>query len=141
MDIVRDIAAIVGCISAIFALIALFSEKIRGGVKKIFTRQTREIVKINTLQNDEIETIKKILEKIEIQLNVLTESSKDIMRQRIMSIYHKNKAERRMPLYDREALNELYKDYKKEKGNNYIDKYFSRMEKWETVYTEDDDLD
>lgn len=141
MDIVRDIAAIVGCISAIFALIALFSEKIRGGVKKIFTRQTREIVKINTLQNDEIETIKKILEKIEIQLNVLTESSKDIMRQRIMSIYHKNKVERRMPLYDREALNELYKDYKKEKGNNYIDKYFSRMEKWETVYTEDDDLD
>jgi len=141
LDIVRDIAAVVGCISAIFALIALFSEKIRNGVKKVFTHQTREIVKINTLQNDEIETIKRILEKIEVQLNVLTESSKDMMRQRIMSIYHRYKNDRKMPLYERETLNELYKDYKKEKGNSYIDKYYFRMEKWETIYTTDDDLE
>ena len=70
-------------------------------------------------------------------LKVLVQTSKDILRQRIMDIYHKYKGERKMPIYAREALDELYKDYKSEGGNSYIDKYYKRMSTWE-VYEDDD---
>ena len=90
---------------------------------------------------------KDTLEKI-MQLNIeqsksielLTNSSKDIMRQRIMDIYHKYKREKTYPMYEKEKLEELYKDYKAEKGNSYIDKYYNRMRTWETYY-EDVDAD
>lgn len=55
-----------------------------------------------------------------------------MLRQRIMDIYHRYKADRRMPIYAKEALDELYKDYKAEGGNSYIDKYYKRMCLWET---------
>ena len=72
-------------------------------------------------------------------LLALVQTSKDVLRQRIMDIYHRYKAEKRMPIHAREALNELYKDYKAEKGNSYIDKYYNRMAAWETYDDEDYD--
>lgn len=82
------------------------------------TKDTLEgILRLNLEQNEAIE--------------VLITTSKDILRQRIMNIYHTYKFEKRMPIHAKEALNELYKDYKAEKGNSYIDKYYNRMIAWE----------
>jgi hypothetical protein len=64
-------------------------------------------------------------------LKALVQRSKDILRLRIMTIYHSYKREKRMPIYEWEALQELYKDYKAEGGNSYIDKYYKRMLCWE----------
>lgn len=72
-------------------------------------------------------------------LEKLNQSSKDILRQKIMSIYHQYKEYRKMPLFAKEALDELYKDYKAQGGNSYIDKYYSRMNNWEIDYTEDEE--
>jgi hypothetical protein len=59
-----------------------------------------------------------------------------------MAIYHKNKHERSMMEHEREAVDQYYKDYKKLKGNSYIDKYYSRMKSWQTIYDDynDDDI-
>ena len=73
-------------------------------------------------------------------IDVLMTSSKDMLRQRIMAIYHEYKTEKRMPIHVREALDELYKDYKAENGNSYIDKYYNRMKSWET-YDDEEYLD
>ena len=82
------------------------------------TRDTLEgILELNLEQNQAIE--------------ILITTSKDVLRQRIMDIYHKYKVEKRMPIHAKEALDELYKDYKAEKGNSYIDKYYNRMILWE----------
>jgi hypothetical protein len=54
-----------------------------------------------------------------------------------MNIYHKNKAERAMTEYEREALDQYYKDYHALKGNSYIDKRMARMDKWQVIYDED----
>jgi hypothetical protein len=62
-----------------------------------------------------------------------------VLREKIMAIYHKNKHERRMSGYEREALTQYYKDYKAINGNSYIDKYYARMKNWAT--DEDDYLD
>lgn len=91
------------------------------------TRDTlTEIYQLNLQQNESI--------------HVLTQTSKDVLRQRIMDIYHKYKAEKRMPIHAKEALDELYKDYKAEKGNSYIDKYYKRMLTWE-IYDDEDYID
>ena len=72
---------------------------------------------------------------IELQQEVkqLDESSKDILRQNIMSIYHLNKYTKSLTLNERESLNQLYKDYKARGGNSYIDKYYNEMKDWSTM--------
>lgn len=74
-------------------------------------------------------------------LEALKISAKDVLREKIMAIYHKNKYERQMVEHEREALEQYYKDYKKLNGNSYIDKYYTRIKSWVTIYddyTEDD---
>ena len=58
-----------------------------------------------------------------------------------MAIYHKNKYNRTITEYEREALSQYYKDYKALGGNSYIDKRHARMDKWQVIYDEylDDD--
>ena len=70
-------------------------------------------------------------------LEALKISAKDVLREKIMRIYHTYRHERALPLYEREALEQYYKDYKKLKGNSYIDKYYGRMSKWQTIYEDD----
>ena len=73
------------------------------------------------------------VEKIQADVAALAESAKDVLREKIMAIYHKNKRIRKLEEHEREALNQYYKDYKAIKGNSYIDKYYGRMKNWETI--------
>ena len=54
-----------------------------------------------------------------------------------MGIYHKNKVDRTMTEYEREALDQYYKDYHTLKGNSYIDKRMARMARWQVIYDDD----
>lgn len=67
-------------------------------------------------------------------LEALKISARDVLREKIMAIYHKNKYERALTQYEKEALEQYYKDYKKIKGNSYIDKYYNRMKLWRIIY-------
>lgn len=76
-------------------------------------------------------------------LEALKISAKDVLREKIMAIYHEFKQERAYPTYKKEALEQYYLDYKKLKGNSYIDKYYARMKSWKEIYddySEDDDV-
>ena len=88
----------------------------------------------------EIEQTVKEIKEINLQqsvaINNMDRSTKDILRQRIMTIFHTYRHSRKMPLHIKEELDELFKDYKAQNGNNYIDKYYERMKKWEVI--EDD---
>lgn len=81
-----------------------------------------DIYKLNLEQNESIKT--------------LSQGNKDMLRQRIMDIYYTYREEKRLPIHKKEALDELYKDYKAEGGNSYIDKYYNRMKTWE-VYDDE----
>lgn len=76
------------------------------------------------------------------QYEALVISAKDVLREKIMAVYHKNKGRRKIDESEKEALDQYYKDYKAIKGNSYIDKYYARMERWEMIpelYPEDED--
>lgn len=101
---------------------------------------------LNEIQTEVTNNLSEPIEKISKNMVVLAEAiatlqkgTKDVLRQKIMDIYHEFKAERKFPIYVKEKLDELYKDYKAEKGNSYIDKYYGRMSKWEVDYSEEDD--
>lgn len=75
------------------------------------------------------------------ELEALIISAKDVLREKIMAIYHEYKSERAYPTHKKEALVQYYKDYKKLNGNSYIDKYYTRMKSWKEIYddySEDD---
>ena len=73
------------------------------------------------------------------QYETLCISAKDVLREKIMQVYFKNKKEKTLTLHEREALDQYYVDYKAIKGNSYIDKYYTRMKHWETVDDEDEE--
>lgn len=72
-------------------------------------------------------------------LEALKISAKDVLREKIMAIYHEYRTERAYPTYRKEALEQYYKDYKKLNGNSYIDKYHARMAKWQEIYEDYED--
>ena len=72
-------------------------------------------------------------------LEALKISAKDVLREKIVRIYHSYRHDRAFPLYEQEALVQYYKDYKKLNGNSYIDKYYGRMKAWNVIY--DDEYD
>lgn len=105
--------------------------------------KTREKYK-NDRQNYLNEIKQEILSEIgdNIQTNTqtidaLVISAKDVLREKIMAIYHKNKYNRTFTEYEREALNQYYIDYKALNGNSYIDKRYARMDKWKVIYDDD----
>ena len=72
------------------------------------------------------------------QYEALVISAKDVLREKIMQLYFKNKKDRTMTFHEKEALDQYYKDYKAIKGNSYIDRYYNRMKLW-TVLQDDEE--
>ena len=93
------------------------------------------------IKNEVVKTIGVNVSQNEADLEALKISARDVLREKIMGIYHKNRHERTMTEYEREALVQYYKDYKALKGNSYIDRRYERMKRWETIYDDyiDDD--
>lgn len=88
---------------------------------------------------DDIKEIKAMNIKQTNQIDNMNTSLKDILRQKIMTIYHTYRKYQALPISEREKLDEFYKDYKAQDGNSYIDKYYKRMGTWETLTDEEFD--
>lgn len=73
------------------------------------------------------------------QYETLCISAKDVLREKIMQLYFKNKKDKTLTLHEKEALDQYYIDYKAIKGNSYIDKYYNRMKLWQVIDDDDED--
>lgn len=104
-----------------------YLEEIKAEVLRDVGGKIDKIVEMNEKQNKTIET--------------LVRSSRDILREKIMGLYHKGAHERKLAIFEREALEQYYIDYKAEGGNSYIDKYYKRMCTWQTNDTELNEYD
>lgn len=91
---------------------------------------------LEDISNTVIKKMSEILSKQNQNIDILTRSSKDVLREKIMAIYHKNKERRTLECYEREALEQYYIDYKAMNGNSYIDKYYKIMKKWAVLPAE-----
>lgn len=109
-----------------------YLKDIKNAILEDTTDILEEIKEINVRQNEDIHELHESVHK-------LNNSSRDVLRQKIMAIYHDNKKNKTLSIYAWEALQELYKDYKAQNGNSYIDKYYNRMKNWKII--EEQDLD
>lgn len=89
--------------------------------------------------DDKLDEIFNNNQLITVQVKAINQGTKDMLRQRIMNIYYDYKKEKAFPIYIKEALDELYKDYKGQDGNSYIDKYYNRMKTWTVIDEEEYD--
>lgn len=94
---------------------------------------------LNEIKNEILDEVGGDITKNNEVIEALKISAKDVLREKIMAIYHKNKHSRTISEYEKEALVQYYKDYKALNGNSYIDKRYARMERWQVVYDEDFD--
>ena len=97
---------------------------------------------LKEIRDEVLEEVSDPITKNADDLEALKISAKDVLREKIMAIYHEYKQERAYPTYKKEALEQYYKDYKKLNGNSYIDKYYARMKCWREIYDDysDDDI-
>jgi hypothetical protein len=58
---------------------------------------------------------------------------KELLRERIMLIYGRNKSRRQLEEHEKIELDRAYKQYKSILGNSYIDDYYARMKTWEVI--------
>ena len=89
------------------------------------------------IKNEVIKTIGGSVNQNQEDLEALKISARDVLREKIMAIYHKNKRDRTMTEYEREALDQYHKDYHALNGNSYIDKRMARMARWQVIYDEE----
>lgn len=89
------------------------------------------------LQDIKNEVVKEIggqlssVDKLTQQYASLEISAKDVLREKIVCMYENNKGTRRLRYFEKRALEQYYKDYKKMGGNSYIDTIHERMLTWE----------
>ncbi len=58
------------------------------------------------------------------------ETDRCLLRDRITEIYYKHYHEQQMRLYEYEDMERLYMQYKKLKGNSFIDKIWEEVQEW-----------
>lgn len=144
MDLIKDVSSIIGLIISFITLITLFSQKFSNRISKSIEPTIEELKKINEAQNKDIKALQDTLKQNQVQYNkekellekqyiVLQTGILDMLRQRIMVIYHKYREVQTISRYDREIVDQLYKDYKKAGGNSYIEKIYARIKRWEVI--------
>lgn len=144
MDLIKDVSSIIGLIISFITLITLFSQKFSNRISKSIEPTIEELKKINEAQNKDIKALQDTLKQNQVQYNkekellekqyiVLQTGILDMLRQRIMVIYHKYREVQIISRYDKEIVDQLYKDYKKAGGNSYIEKIYARIERWEVI--------
>lgn len=141
MEIIKDIAAVVGCLVSIITLLTLTTKGGRNFIIKLFKKHTKELVETNQKQNESIADIKNSLHIMLEKLDVLEEVSRQDCRNIIKNIYYKYQGSKKIPLYERKTADKTYELYHEIlKGNSYIVLLYNEIIKWEILSTVDRDI-
>ena len=132
MEIIKNIAAIVGCILSIISLITLCTKGGRAFIHGFFKRNTKEIQDENERQTSDIQQIKKTLDLMLNKFAGLEEVSMQQCRDTIKTIYYKYHKDKRIPLYERKTADRTYQIYTTIfHGNSYASLLYKEICKWE----------
>ena len=132
MEVVRDVAALIGVILSIISLATLCSKGGRAVVKKIFMRHTKEIQDQTDRQEEDITIIKNNIKTLLEKSDATEEVLKQQCRNAIKNIYYKYHKTKVIPLYERKAVDSTYKIYtEKFQGNSYATLLYNEIIKWD----------
>lgn len=98
--------------------------------QKLEEHDRENLREINEKTSEQFQRLDSTFSQLNQSIETLSIGIKDVLREKIMQIYHKGRENKLIYQYEREALDTYYKDYKALGGNSYIDKYYKRMNKW-----------
>ena len=131
MEILKDISAIIGLITALIGLIGLLSKGFRNIVKSFILRNTQDIIALNEQQSKDIGEINTAMEQIKNELHPIRAEAIQSCKNVIKDIYYEYRDAQRLPLYERNILDQtfkIYNDYFKENGE--IKLMYKEVCKW-----------
>lgn len=139
MEIIRDIASIVGLILALISLITIFTKGGRALIYKWIKSNTQDLQSTNQKQTQDIEEIKCTLKTLSEQFSYLSKDDliiKDILMQQcrntVKDIYYKYNQVKKIPLYERKTVDKTYEIYHDQLGgNSYVQLLYNEIKKWE----------
>ena len=140
MEVIKNIAAIIGCILSLSSLIALCTKGGRKFIARIVKSNTKELEEINQEQNETIKGIKNSLDNLNTnvqslrdQVQILEGISSQQCRDVIKNIYYKYHATKKIPLYERKTIDKTYSNYQRcsDGKNTYATLLYNEICKWE----------
>lgn len=91
---------------------------------------------LTEIKDEVVRVMQNKLEAVELhdtQMEVFTEVLKELLRERIMAIYSRNRCRRELEEHERIELDRSYASYKSINGNSYIDEFYERMSSWVVI--------
>ena len=144
IEVVKNIAVVIGCISGILTLIFMISKKLRDWFKIKISKSLKVKEDYNQFKNmsDKLEKYmeedKEFKKSIKDDMEVQKDFSRDQSRMIIKDVFFKYCNEKRIPLYELKIVKSVYDIYKnKLNGNSYISLLYEEIIKWEIDYTID----
>ena len=141
MEVIKNIAAIVGCLVSIITLLSICSKTGRAFITGLFKRNTKTLREENEQQTKDIREIQNTLNLMMEKFSALEEVSMQQCRNTIKNIYYKYSNVKRIPLYERKTVDKTYRIYREVfHGNSYASLLYKEICKWEIEPPDSQDL-
>ena len=141
MEVIKNIAAVVGCLVSIITLISICSKTGRAFITGLFKRNTKSLHEENEQQTKDIREIQNTLNLMMEKFSALEEVSMQQCRNTIKNIYYKYCTVKRIPLYERKTVDKTYRIYREVfHGNSYASLLYKEICKWEIEPPDSQDL-
>jgi len=141
MEVIRNIAAIVGCIISIITLLSICSKTGRAFITGLFRRNTLSLHEENAQQSKDIKEIQDTLNQMMIKFGGLEEVSMQQCRNTIKNVYYRYYKTKKVPLYERKTVDKTYRIYREVfHGNSYATLLYNEICKWEVEPSEHDEI-
>lgn len=132
MELVKDIAAVIGCLVSFITLVTLCSKGGRAFIRGIFQKNTKDLREQNEQQSEAIheiqDTLHTVVDKLDAEEMILMQECRNT----IKNIYYKYQKEKKIPLYERKTADKTFEIYTgKFNGNSYAQLLYNEICKWE----------
>jgi len=144
MEVVKDIAAVLGVILSAASILALVSKTARASIAKVFRKygeadkveaNTDMIAEIKTLLEKHIEEDKGFKESIVENNEINLEFTRTQCRNIIKNIFYRYNDAKVLPLYEKKTLMNIEELYvKRLHGNSFASLLLDEMREWEVDY-------
>jgi len=144
MEVVKDIAAILGVILSAASILALVSKTARASIAKVFRKygdadkveaNTDMIAEIKSLLEKHIEEDKGFKESIVENNEINLEFTRTQCRNIIKNIFYRYNDTRVLPLYEKKTLMSIEELYvKRLHGNSFASLLLDEMREWDVDY-------
>lgn len=141
MEVVKDIAAIIGVILSAASVIALISKTSRNTILKLFKKYgkadevSNSITEIKAMLRQHIDDENEFKENIAKMNDINIEFTKTQCRNIIKTIFYKYNDTKRLPLYEKKTLMNVEELYIKTlHGNSFAALLLEEMSHWEIDY-------